>query len=85
MSGHNLQPYTGLVVPPQQQQRTFFDLVSHFVQGVALGCLVYFPLHDCCSAVLGQLLVPCRLLQHRPIELELAEARSFSRVWVGSG
>ena len=65
MSGHDLQPHAGLIVPPQQQQRTLFELLSDLVQGVALGCLVQFPLHDCCSAVLCQLLVPGRLLHHR--------------------
>lgn len=59
MPGDHLQPDAGLVVAAQQQERALLELFGHFVQSVALGCLVLLPLHDRCCAVLGQLLVPC--------------------------
>lgn len=59
MSGDHLQPDAGAVVAAQQQQRALLELLCDFVQGIALGCFVLLPLHHCCCAVLGQLLVPC--------------------------
>ena len=64
MPGGHLQPDAGPVVAPQQQQGARGEPVGNLVQCVALVGLVLLSLLHCCSALLVQLPVTQRLLQH---------------------